>query len=384
MIRVLNVFKHITGGGVESWLLHVVRNMDHDRFQMDIAVRDNLPNHFDKLFELLGCRVHHFTRPPLSLTYAGEFRAILSESGPYDVVHCHSVFNRGVVLRLAHQAGVPVRIAHSHNAPTTDSSAIRRIRVAHRARSLARLWTNGVACSRPAAAELFGVDWEQNSRVRILYCGVDLSPFHSAPDRDARTELGVPEDSFVVGHVGRFNEQKNHTFLVDIAEEVISRDSNVWFVLIGEGEEKEGIQRSVAKRRLAHRFVFEGHRDDIPRLMLGAFDMFLLPSFHEGLPLVGMEAQAAGLPMVVSDVITTEMDGVTGLIRRLSLNQTAAEWAATILEIKLRQPAVERCDALGAMERGPFNIESSVGALQSFYEECVRAAYRRGGDAEKR
>jgi glycosyltransferase involved in cell wall biosynthesis len=243
--------------------------------------------------------------------------------------------------------------------------------VAARARHLANLWTSGLACSRPAAAELFGQDWERNPRVRILYCGVDLSPFHSAPDHCARTELGLPDNAFVVGHVGRFNEQKNHAFLVDIAEQVIMRDSNVWFVLIGEGEEKVGIQKSVAKRGLAHRFVFEGHRNDIPRVMLDAMDVFLLPSFHEGLPLVGMEAQAAGLPMVVSDAITTEMDGVPGLIRRLSLHQTAAEWAEAVLNLKATGPGVAKREALAAMEDGPFNIQSSVQALQSFYEECV-------------
>ena len=367
----MHVFKHITGGGVESWLLQVMQHADRDRFQMDVAVRDNEPGPFDARFEALGASVRHFYRRQWDLNYALAFEEILSNHGPYDVVHCHSVFNGGLILRLALKHGVPVRVAHSHNAPTTDASSLRRFRVAHRARRLARLWNRGVACSLPAGQELFGDGWRSNPSVRLLYCGVDLTPFQADPDASARDELGIPRGAFVVGHVGRFNEQKNHAFLVEIAERILSRDPDAWFLLIGDGELREGIEASIRKREMSHRFVIASQRDDVPRLMTGAMDAFLLPSFHEGLPLVGMEAQAAGLPMVISDAITTEMDSVPQLIKRLSLSQPADEWAQAVLGLRGVDREAVRPVALEAMEDSPFNILNSVEALQAFYEDSL-------------
>ncbi|HEY3414882.1 MAG TPA: glycosyltransferase [Armatimonadota bacterium] len=371
------MIKHLERAGVECWLLHVLGHVDRSRFQMNLAVRDLERTPLVDEFEALGCEVYSLARRPGRPTFAGALRDIVFGSGPYDIVHCHNQFNRGYVLKLAKRFGIPVRVAHSHNAPVGNTTTMRRIRVASRNRYLARLWNAGIACSMPAAQELFGDSWRENPRIRLVYCGIDIEPFRAArPDIAVRAELGIPADAFVVGHVGRFVYQKNHGYLIDIAAEACRRRDNLRFLLLGDGDMKHDMMDRVSDRGLSDRVIFLGQRADAPRLIAGAMDAFCLPSLYEGLPLVGMEAQAAGLPMLVSDTITSEMDAVPQLVRRLSIQLSAADWAGDLLEMAANKPAITRSQAFEAMQAGPFNIDNSVASLQAFYEERLAQSAR--------
>jgi glycosyltransferase involved in cell wall biosynthesis len=374
-IRILHVIGGMVRGGIETWLMHILRHIDRDRFHMDFLVHRTDPCAYDDEIRSLGSRI---IPCPLDRwrpwVYAANFNRILREYGPYDLVHSHVHHFSGYVLRLAKQAGVPLCIAHSHN--DTSSEAKARL-YRHLYRRLTQWWisryaTVGLGCSCLAAADLFGCKWESDPRWQILYYGIDLTPFRDGIDRDAvRRELGIPIDAFVIGHVGRFVEQKNHEFLIEIAAEVAKREPKMHLLLLGEGVLRSQIEQKVEQMGLSDRVTFAGTRCDIPRLMRGAMDVFLLPSLFEGLPVVGIEAQAAGLPFILSDTITREVEILKPLVKWLSLSQPAVAWAEIILNHRDTASTITQSDALAVVETSPFNINVSVKQLENIFLEAL-------------
>jgi glycosyltransferase involved in cell wall biosynthesis len=375
-IRILHVVGGMNRGGVETWLMHVLRHIDRDRFQMDFLVHTEKPCPYDDEARVLGSKIIPCLSPSKPWLYGRNFKRILREYGPYDIVHSHVHHFSGYVLYLAKQAGVPIRIAHSHN----DTSAIDAKAGLHRRLYLTltkwlidRYATLGLAASYKVATVLFNRAWKTDSRWQILYCGVDLTPFRELVDSVAiRAEFGIPADAFVVGHVGRFEEEKNHQFLIDIVAEIAQREPKMHLLLIGDGSLRSEIQQKVIQNGLANRVTFAGLRPDIPQLMLGAIDLFLLPSIYEGLGLVLIEAQAAGLPCVFSDVVPEEANAVKPLVRRVSLSKSASDWAEAVISARSAASAITQADTLAVLENSPFNIAVSVQKLTELYEvKCI-------------
>lgn len=373
-IRILHVLGGMVRGGVETWLMHVLRHIDREHFQMDFLVHTTQPCAYDDEIRALGSQIIPCLDPPRPWLYAHNFKRVLREHGPYDIVHSHVHHYSGYVLRLAQQAGVPVRMAHSHNDTSpgeVNAGLLRRGYLTLMKRWIAQHATVGLAASRLAAADLFSPVWETDPRWQILYYGIDLTPFqgHINPVT-VRAELNIPAEVFVIGHVGRFAEQKNHSFLVDIVTEVAKREPRTRLLLVGDGSLRPAIEQKVAQADLTDRVIFAGLRADVPRLMRGVMDVFVLPSFYEGLPLVGIEAQAAGLPVILSDAITEEVDRVRPLVQRLSLAQPASVWAELILAVRDAAPAITQQEALAVIEKSSFNIQTSVKSLAEVYFAC--------------
>ncbi|MDJ0617722.1 MAG: glycosyltransferase family 1 protein [Calothrix sp. MO_192.B10] len=372
-IRILHVVGGMVRGGIETWLMHILRHIDRDRFQMDFLVHTLEPCAYDEEIRALGSRIIPCPLQRwLPWVYAANFKKILREYGPYDIVHSHVHHFSGYTLGLAKQAGVSLCIAHSHNDTSSQEAQAglyRRLYCKLTASWISRHATLGLGCSRKAAADLFGSDWETEPRWKILYYGIDLTPFQDVVDPVAvRAEFGIPADAFVIGHVGRFHPQKNHQFLIEIAAEIVKREPKTRFLLLGEGYLQPEIAQQVAQMGLGDKVIFAGSRSDVPRLMLGAMDVFLLPSLHEGLPLVLLEAQAAGLPCIFSDVITKEVDVLQSSIFRLSLSQSPEQWAETVIAQKNRVSDKTRQSALALIKQSPFSIETSMQNLQNIYQ----------------
>jgi glycosyltransferase involved in cell wall biosynthesis len=368
-IRVLHVVGGMNRGGVETWLMHVLRKIDRQQFQMDFLVHTREPCAYDDEIRALGSKIIPCLSPKKPWFYALNIRRILKEQGPFDVVHSHVHHFSGFVLWLASLSKVPIRIAHSHNDTRRmdhGETALRKGYLLLTKRLIKKYATIGLACSREAAVALYGVDWENDPRLRVLYYGIDLEPFRQPVDRvKVRRELNIPFDALVIGHVGRFNEQKNHNFLIEITAEIAKIEPNVRLLLIGDGPLRTFIENKVKALGLIDNVIFAGIRSDIPRLMKGAMDVFLLPSLFEGLPIVGIEAQASGLPLVISDSITKE----TGIIRELivwkSLSTSAADWADIICQVKENQR--DSKTALVSLDNTLFNIEQSMRRLEELY-----------------
>lgn len=369
-IRVLHVLGSLNRGGVETWLMHVLSHSDLTRVQPAFLVHDEQPGVLDDDARSLGAAIYPCPSPARPWRYVHNFRRIVHEHGPFDVVHSHVHHFSGFVLELARHEGIPVRIAHSHS----DTRSVDRAGGIARGCYLAmtewlvhRNATVRVGVSSEAASALFGAKWQHDPCTRILPYGIDLTPFKEPVGAAAlRESLGIPGGAHVVGHVGRFDAVKNHGFIVDLAPNVVQRDPSAIFLLVGAGPLKESIQRRVRAEGLEDRFVFAGLRSDVPRLLLGAMDALVLPSFYEGLPVVGIEAQAAGLPIVLSDSITREVVVVPGTATYLPLSAGVTAWAAAIVEA-IGRPRI--ANPLVHLEQGPFDISRTIADLSDFYAD---------------
>jgi glycosyltransferase involved in cell wall biosynthesis len=364
-LRVLHVVGGMPRAGTETWLMHLLRHVDRGVLAMDFLVHRTDPQAYDEEIRRRGASLI----PCLgTFSYAWNFLSVLADYGPYDIVHSHVQHYGGVILTLAAAAKVPVRIAHSHNDTVTETSAsgwLRRAYVSAMNALVRHYSTHGIAVSTRAAVALFGSRWKRDSRWRVMPCGLDLKPFQASYDRDAiRSEYGVPLNAFVVGHVGRFVEQKNHAFLVEIFAAVVRRQPQAVLVLVGEGPLRPDVERQAESLGLKDRVRFIGIREDVPKLMGALFDVLLFPSRWEGLGLVLVEAQAAGLRSVISDVVPHEADVVPGLIRRVSLESSAETWA-------LEACVIGRSRARPATGNWGFSIESSAAGLLQLYSEAV-------------
>jgi glycosyltransferase involved in cell wall biosynthesis len=377
-IRILHVVGGMNRGGLETWLMHILRIIDSDRFRFDFLVHTDDPCPYDGELRDLGNRIIRCAHTSRPLTYAGKFKQILRQYGNYDIVHSHVHHYSGYVLRLAKQARIPLAIAHSHN---DTSAVVTKAGLARRAYyGLTKRWIKnyanlGLACSHTAATDLFGSTWQQDRRWRILYYGIDLKPFYQEVDRQqVRAELEIPEDALIIGHVGRFDPQKNHQFLLEIAAEIAQRQPKMHLLSVGDGTLRPQIEEKIKRLNLSDRVTLLGLRSDVARLMLGAMDLFLLPSLHEGLPLVLLEAQAAGLPCIFSDSITEEVDLVKPSISRKSLATSAATWAETAIAAATTKK-LARSSALAILEQSPFNIKMSVKHLSEVYESSFYTSH---------
>jgi glycosyltransferase involved in cell wall biosynthesis len=373
-MRILHVLGKLDRGGVETWLVQVLRHIDREKYQMDFLVHTTEVGAYDKEVRSLGARIIPclgYTNPA---RYARNFLRILRQHGPYDVVHSHVHHFSGYVLMLAKIGGVPVRIAHSHSdARLAESSAggLRKV-YRHGMRSLiGTCATDALAVSTEAGNDLFAGPWRTSSEWKLQHLGIDLSKFDRSVDKSVvRRELGIAQDALVVGHVGRFSEEKNHAFIVDIARELIRREPRTLFLLVGDGPLRPSIEGKVARYSLQDHFVFTGVRDDVPTLMKGAMDAFLFPSLREGLPITLLEAQAAGLKCVISDLISAEADLIPELIQRESVRNSATEWARQVRRqlTKPRQWAFESVHS----EMASRSIEESSERLLSSYARFSR------------
>ncbi|MGI8649119.1 MAG: glycosyltransferase, partial [Rubrobacter sp.] len=279
----------------------------------------------------------------------------------------------GYALEVARHSGVPVRITHSHNdtsALDSESGSGRKLfmKSARYLQSISA--TDGIAVSEGAARSLFGEDWQDDTRWSVLYTSIVPERFDGPNDRARiRREFGVAEDAFVVGHVGRFSEQKNHGFLIEIFAEIVRLAPDARLVLVGEGLLRAEVEEALDRFGVRDRAIMTGTQKDPERLMRGLMDVFVLPSLHEGLPLVGIEAQASGLPFFFSDAIPGEVNALPELARPLPLSLSASEWAEQILAVRYAPPKLEREEALRRMKNSPFNISHAVKRLEEIYGE---------------
>jgi glycosyltransferase involved in cell wall biosynthesis len=323
----------------------------------------------------LGSQIIRCLHPAKPWLYAKNFRQVLREYGPYDVVHSHLHHYSGFILQLAAQAGIPSRIAHNHSNTVQAESKASLIRKAYCKLMhfwIARYSTIGLSVSQASAPALFGPNWQKDPRWQVAHCGIDLMPFKALVDPAiVRSELGIAPNAFVIGHVGRFYEPKNHLFLIEIFAEVAKRDPNACLLLVGEGPLRVLAEQKVAQLGLTRQVVFTGLRADVQRLMLGAMNVFLLPSLYEGLALVLIEAQAAGLPCIVSDVIPEEAGIIPSLVYRLSLSQSSQEWAMTALANKQVKAKTNQLENLKSIESSSFNIRESLKRLEEAYTKTT-------------
>jgi glycosyltransferase involved in cell wall biosynthesis len=371
--RVLHVLGSLGMGGAETWLMQVSRFLDPSRIRVDVAVNNPIETSYttaarERGWDILAC-------PSMQnpLGYARGFARLLSENGPYDVVHSHLQFFSGLIMRVAHSAGVPVRIAHSRN--SSDGKRLTPARWLYRQlmrQWLARYSTALLAVSRNAALGAFGTTLGNEKHCRLM-TAIDLTSFQQSVDgAETRRQLAIPENAKVVGHVGSFRRQKNHAFLLEVARAVASRRPDVVFLLVGDGSGRPAFEQRLRDENMTGQVRVLGERLDVPALMLGAMDCFMLPSLHEGMPRVLVEAQAAGLACLASSTIDSQAAAYAGAVRFLRLDSGPEAWAAEVLASLVGGRDPNRAEAaIAAFTDRGLTPEANAGMLSAIYTEAV-------------
>lgn len=376
MLKVLNVTYRLDVGGVPAVIYHNYKYMDRSKIQFDVAVqREKNASTEVEFFEQklldLGANIYHV--PAKSEDIIGNLKQIkkIICDGNYDIIHVHMEETAATYVYLAKKCGVKVRIAHSHLA-YPKLSPKQKIFYSFLKILLKRYTTHRFACGYDAGISLWGEKSVAQGNVTVINNAVDTKEFAFSPAKreQARKALGLT-DEFVIGNVARLSYQKNHPFILEIFAEISKREERSRLMLIGGGELEEEVRNKIAELHLEDKVLMLGERDDIPELMQ-AMDVFLLPSLYEGLPIVGVEAQAAGLPCFFSDVITSRVK-VIDTVEFMSLNQTAGEWAEKILEY---QAWNGRTDTSAVLKQSGYDLETEARKLQQTYEKIVAEANR--------
>ena len=322
----------MNAGGAETFLMKIYRQIDKTKYQMDFAVNIDSKGFYDDEIISYGGKILRFPAKSESLwRYASGLRKIVKE-GHYDAVLRISSNSMGFLdLAVAKMAGAKKCIARSSN--SSDGNRI-SAKISHWLGKLLfmRFVDVKIAPSSEAAKYTFGEKSFKRGLVHILHNGLDLDYFsYTENGRNAvRNEFGISPNQTVLGHVGRFSVQKNHSFLLKIFQYYHKCNPDSVLMLVGDGELKKDIQKNVQEMGLEKNVIFAGIRSDMPYIY-SAIDVFVLPSLYEGMPNALIEAQACGLPCISSNSVTLESN-ISESVAYLSLKATTQEWVDSLLE----------------------------------------------------
>lgn len=358
-IRILHVVTYMGRGGLETMIMNYYRSMDRNKVQFDFLVHREFRADYDDEIELLGGRIYRLPRlVPWSKDYHNQLDTFWNSHPEYRIIHVHQDCLSSVILKSAKKHYVPVRIAHSHNS-NQDKNLKYLVKLFYR-RQIPGNATKLFACGKDAGDWMFG-----GAAYQILNNAIDSKRYSYDVNRRAkmRGELGITDNAFVIGHVGRFDPQKNHAFLLDIFAELKKRRPDAVLILIGNGNLRSAMEEKAAVLGITENVIFTGVRRDVPNLMQ-AMDCFVFPSLYEGVPVTLIEAQASGLPCIVSDGVPAEC-AKTSLVERIALKETAAVWAERVIS----KSGAPRLDTKEAIIRAGYDIEANARWLQNYYLE---------------
>jgi glycosyltransferase involved in cell wall biosynthesis len=365
--RVLHIIGSMSMGGAENWLMTILRKSNRETVLMDFCVLKGEKGSFTGEIESLGSSVIPCPIKPFH-TF-GKRLADVIKTGQYDAVHSHMWSFSGIVMKIAWRCGVPVRIAHSHDTHSLHTPSLyRRFYEWYMRRYILKYSTHCLGCASEAMSALFGKNWKNYDKCSLLYCSIDVDSFcPQIPAKVSKADFDFDAGNFVVGHVGRIRDAKNHTFFLDIAAELLKMEPKTRFIFVGDGILRGQMEQKARNLGIDKTVVFAGIRTDIAQLMMHVFDCLLFPSIHEGMPLTLVEAAAAGLNAVCSDVITGEATEVNGqLFTRLSLKESARFWAEKVYTA-MKKPGMDRKPAYEAVKNSHFSPEYGINKLAKIY-----------------
>ena len=359
MIRVLHIVTYMGRGGLETMIMNYYRQMDRTKVQFDFLVHRDFRADYDDEIERLGGRIYRIGRLiPWSGAYQRALDAFFAAHPEYRVVHVHQDCLSAVILKAAKKHGVPVRIAHSHN--SSQDKNLKYLLKLYYKRQIPTYATALFACGKDAGDWMFG-----GKPYTVVNNAIDAAQYRYRQARacEVRQALGIAEEAFVIWHVGRFCPVKNHAFLLDVFDQLHRENERAVLLLVGDGELRSSMEEKAKAMGLEDRVLFTGVRSDVCDLMQ-AMDVFVFPSLYEGLPVSLVEAQAAGLPCVISDGVP-EACMLTDLVQRVDLEESARQWAERILKVK----ATVRRDRYDEIAASGYDIVTNAAWLQQYYIE---------------
>lgn len=362
MIRILQVFGRMDRGGAETMIMNLYRNIDRTQVQFDFVVHTEDECAFDDEIIKLGGRIFRVPRfvGKNFFSYIKAWNKLLDENSEWKIIHGHVRSTASIYLTIARKKGL-YSISHSHN--TSTESGINGI-----AKKLLQLPIRFIAdsyfaCSLNAGEWLFGKKICSSDKFYLLNNSIDASKFRYSEEirKKIRNQFQL-DNRVVIGNISRFNPQKNHEFLIEIFKEIHKKEKNAVLLLVGDGEDRKKIEKKVFDFGIEENVHFLGVRSDIEKI-LQALDLVLFPSLFEGLPVSIIEAQAAGVPCLLSDTISSECK-LTDCVSFFPLTKTAAEWA----EVALERAKLPHYDTFELIKENKYDINHNADWLLSFYK----------------
>lgn len=375
--RVLHALGSLALGGIETWLMHMLRHQQEFSVRHELLLTRNHVGPYEAEARALGIPIHRLPLSDGKLGWFGRFRRLLADKGPFAAIHSHAAPHLAApLLEVARRSGVPVRIAHSHSARSRGDEYPLRYRLARR---IAVPWLRHTATRRIgitdlAIEEIAGKDWREDPDSSVLIYGFDFDSYRDSGYRALalRRELGIPRQAPVVGSIARFMPVKNHKLLVEAFAICASQVPGSRLVLVGEGPLRQSVEQQVRDLGLAERVLFPGTTEDVPDYM-AMFDLFALPSFSEGLGIVVVEAQAAGTRALVSETTPAEASVVAGAVEVLPLAAGAKGWGEAMARLLGMAPQ-GAAGWLDRVERSRFGIRRCIDELDSIYRSELEKA----------
>lgn len=372
-IKILYFIDTLGIGGIQPFFCSIARRLIRMEFEIEFLILDDGETPiYEQTVRDMGIAVHKLQgiwidKPFDYIPYIKALRQFFKEHHNYDIVHLNGSSKNFMVLRYAMKYNVPVRVFHSHSNSFVSTSRIKNVFGNLLKIIMRRYTTDYIAVSKEAAEWMFGMNIVQNHKVWIMRCTIEGEKYRY--DENLRRQLREQyycEDKFVIGHAGRFSYYKNHDFLIDVFAKVHQMKQNTVLVLCGSGELEEKIRNKVISLGLMDDVYFLGWQpfERIANMM----DLFIFPSIEEAYGLVVVEAQMNGLPCVVGKESITDDVKVTELVREISMQETAEDWAKKIV---CQMPEMRRKDVEEKLVKKGYIIEDSVRLLSMFYRAVL-------------
>lgn len=361
MIRILQSVSNMDRGGIETMLMNFYRHMDREKVQFDFLANKPDPGDYDEEIKSLGGRI--FVSPGFMSyrKYLDYMTRLFKEHPEYKIIHTHNGSLMLYALRSAKKNGIPVRIAHAHATAVpfglkNELKKLMRPMIKYAA-------TDYWGCGNAAGRFYFSKKrWDERHELIHNAIDVDSFTFNAAAREKIRKQYGLGE-KFVLGHVGRLTPQKNQQKILDIFAEIRKINPNSHLLMVGTGELEEKLKKHASDIGITKDVTFTGVQSNVNE-WYSAFDVFIMTSINEGLPVVAIEAQASGLPSVFSDTITSEVR-VTDNAMFLGLHDEPSAWAKAITDIKLK----ERTSCADALKNAGYDIRYEAKRMQDLYLE---------------
>jgi len=372
--RILQIIAEpFENGGQELFITNLYKNIDKQRIQFDFVTpysgkNEKLKNEVENLgANFYVADIKH--KQGGLLQRIGFFKTVnkVIKENKYSIVHINSVSLLGLMLGVltAKRNKVKNIIVHSHN----DGLLTLKYKVMKKISDyiLQKYVNNYFACSENAAKWKFPEDVIKQKKYTVIKNGIDVEKFkfNEETRKEYRKQLRIDE-KFVLGHIGRFEEQKNHKFIIDVFEEILKKEKNAVLLLIGEGSLKPKIEERVKDKNIQEHVKFLGVRNDVNNIVQ-AMDVFIFPSVFEGLGIAVIEAECSGLTVICSNKLPKEVEITDNLIK-MDLNDNVEKWADKILEMKEN---TNREDAYRQIEKNGYNIKQVAKQLEQFYLSLI-------------
>ena len=360
MIRVLHIVTYMGRGGLETMLMNYYRNIDRSKIQFDFLTHRDCEADYDKEITNLGGKIYHLPYlNPFSKSYLNALDNFFANHKEYKIVHSHLDCMSSIPLKYAKKNGVKVAIAHSHNSNQPKDKKY-LLKILYK-RLIPKYADKLFACSLNSGIWMFGKKYKNDITILNNAINTEDYVYNYKTRLRVRERFGLDND-FVIGHIGRFSIQKNHTFLLDIFKSVHDKFPCTKLLLVGDGELRPSIERKIRDLNLCDSVILTGVVDNVSEISQ-AFDVFCFPSLFEGLSVAMIEMQATGVKCIISDTISKECI-VTDNVDVVSLKNDTSAWAETILKYK---DGYVHANMFDEISNKNFDIRNNSKWLQEFY-----------------